>query len=47
MWEAMSEGGTGLVVEEKKISATIRSCSQEGGEKNEMGNKRNMGGDGN
>lgn len=39
--------GLDLQLKKKKISATIRSCSQEGGEKNEMGNKRNMGGDGN
>lgn len=50
MWEATNKGGTGFAVEKKRtrmICAKIRNCSQEGGEKNEMGIKRNMGGDGN
>lgn len=46
VWKAMSKGGTGLAFE-KRICVKIRNCSQEGGEKKMMRNKRNLGGDGN
>lgn len=44
VWKAMNKGGTRLAFE-KRICVKIKNCSQEGGEKKMMRNKRNLGGD--
>lgn len=45
MWEAMNEGGTGLAVEKRFVPRSGTAAKRVG--KRKLGNKRNMGGDGN